>query len=146
MGELQEARDGARETLEVPRHILAADPSAYALRIRGESMSPLMQEGDAVVVSPAAEIFDGCLVAAYVEPDGDVVKRLHFLAAPVERGPRAPLPGPAGGDDERTLKELGAREALLLPANPAYPVIRIGGEGGREARIWGRVVLLLREL
>jgi SOS-response transcriptional repressor LexA len=147
LGEAQEARQAAREQLAVPPHILDADPGAYALRVRGDSMAPLLLEGDAVIVSPASELYDGCLVAAYVEPDGDVVKRLHMVG----RWPGAANPGfadsaaPQGRDGEASLPP-AYPEALLLPLNPAYPAIRLGGEHGREGRIWGRVVLLIREL
>jgi SOS-response transcriptional repressor LexA/DNA-binding XRE family transcriptional regulator len=128
LGEVQDARAAPREALEVPLQVLNADPDAYAMRVRGDSMAPLLLDGDAVIVSPAALPEDGCLVAAYVEPDGDVVKHFEWV--------RPAAPAAAGTTPE----------ALLRPVNPSYPVIRIGGELGRTARIWGRVVLLLREL
>lgn len=144
LGEEQEARETPRESLEVPQHILAADPAAYALRVRGDSMAPLLLEGDAVVVSPALWPEEGCLVAAYVDPDGDVVKRFTWAdggALAAFRKQQAVLE-----DGDAARPSYLTPEALLTPENPAYPVIRIGGELGRPARIWGRVVLLLREL
>ena len=35
---------------------------------------------------------------------------------------------------------------LLQPVNPRYPSVMLEPGGGREARIWGRVVLQQREL
>jgi repressor LexA len=119
IGEAQEQRDVPREMISVPRELYARDPQCYALRVVGESMQPLIRAGDIVVISPNAALAPGCIVAAYVEPDGDVLKQYQ--------------PQPDGG-------------LLLLPLNPAYPVLRAGGGSGREARIWGRVVLQQREL
>jgi SOS-response transcriptional repressor LexA len=82
-------------------------------------MQPLIQAGDLVVVSPAAPLSPGCIVAADIDPDGDVLKQY--------------IPQADGS-------------LLLLPLNPAYPPIRAGAPGGREARIWGRIVLQQREL
>ena len=119
LGETQEQRVAPRSQLAVPRRIYEQDPGAYAMRVVGDSMAPQLQAGDIVVVSPAAPLLDGCIVAAYVEPDGDVVK---------------------------IYRELENGQILLQPANPAYPSILLGAHQEREARVWGRVVLCLREL
>lgn len=147
LGEEQEPQDAARESLEVPRHILADDPGAYALRVRGDSMAPLLVEGDIVVISPARQPEEGSLVAAFVDPDGDVVKHFEWAgdSARARYAQQVADSGEAAGDEDRR-PSYYTPEALLKPANPAYPVIRIGGELGRPARIWGRVVLMLREL
>lgn len=118
-GEAQEQLDAPRATLAVPREVFARDPECYALRVSGDSMAPQLLDGDTVVVSPAAPLVDGCIVAAFVEPDGDVVKVYRRL--------------PDG-------------TVLLQPANSSYPAILLHHNGGREARIWGRVVLQQREL
>ena len=119
IGECQEQRTGPRRTLAVPREILERDPECYALRVVGDSMAPQLIEGDIVVISPAAVLVDGCVVAAYIEPDGDVIKLYRALK---------------GG------------AVLLQPANPRYPSLLLEPGGEREARIWGRVVLSQREL
>jgi SOS-response transcriptional repressor LexA len=119
LGEMQEQRRLPRCLLPVPRQLFEADPGCYALRVVGDSMAPAILSGDIVVVSPAAPLSDGCIVAAYVEPDGDVVKQYH------------------GGN---------GHPPRLVPLNPAYPVIELAGETAREARIWGRVVMQQREL
>lgn len=119
VGEAQEQRSAPRRYLQVPSELLARDPGCYALRVVGDSMAPALTEGDIVIVSPAAALHDGCIVAAFVEPDGDVVKAYHEL--------------PGGGVE-------------LRPLNPAYPAITLHNGAGREGRIWGRVVLQQREL
>jgi SOS-response transcriptional repressor LexA len=119
IGETQEQRAAPRRYLQVPAGLLERDPGCYALRVSGDSMSPVLLDGDIVVVSPAAPLHGGCIVAAYVEPDGDVVKEYHEL--------------PGGGIE-------------LRPLNRAYSVLTLGGGSGREGRIWGRVVLQQREL
>ncbi|MCB1186947.1 helix-turn-helix domain-containing protein [bacterium] len=120
-GESQQPRVEPRSYIEVPAGVVARDPQAFALRIVGDSMQPLLLEGDIVVISPAAQLIEGCIVAAYVEPDGDVVKRYH----------------PCRSAD---------CEARLRSANPAYADIKLGGENGRSGRIWGRVLFCQREL
>ena len=119
IGEAQEPRSRPRARLEVPARLLERDGGCYALRVSGQSMEPLLYDGDIVVVSPAAPLADGCIVAAWVEPDGDVVKLYH------------PLPG--GG-------------AILQPANPAFAPVVLERDGGRGARVWGRIVFQQREL
>lgn len=119
VGEAQEQRSTPRSYIEVPRHIYEQDPECYALRVVGDSMEPLLREGDIIVVSPGAPLPDGCLVAAYVEPQGDVVKVY------------------------RRAKAGGIR---LTSLNPAYPEIRLDEHEGPAGRIWGRVILQQREL
>lgn len=119
IGEAQEQRLEPRRQLGVPREVYARDPGCYALRVTGNSMAPQLLDGDLVVVSPAALLISGCIVAAFVEPDGDVVKQY------IERGDGA---------------------IVLEPLNPSYDSIVLEPDGEREARIWGRVVLQQREL
>ncbi len=118
-GEVQERRCHPRRHLGVPREVYERDPDCYALRVTGNSMCPLFQDGDIVVISPRAQLIDGCIVAAYVEPDGDVVK---------------------------VYREGEAGRVVLEPVNPDYPPLALEPNGGREGRIWGRVVLQQREL
>lgn len=118
-GEVQEQRAAPRRRIGVPREIFDRDPGCYALRVTGDSMSPQLLDGDLVVVSPAALLIDGCMVAAYVEPCGDIVK---------------------------LYRELPDGVIELAPVNPAYKTITIIPGGERNARIWGRIVLQQREL
>jgi len=119
IGEAQEQRAVPRQQLSVPREVYERDPGCYALRVSGDSMAPQLLDGDLVVVSPAAPLLDGCIVAAYIEPDGDVVKVYRVLPGGV---------------------------VVLQPVNPAYESVVLHTDDGPEARIWGRVVLSQREL
>jgi len=119
IGEVQSERSTPRRHLGVPREIYDRDPDCYALRVTGDSMSPLFQDGDIVVVSPRALLVDGCIVAAYIEPDGDIVK---------------------------VYREQPDGAVVLEPVNPEYPQLTLEPQGEREGRIWGRVVLQQREL
>lgn len=119
IGEAQEQRSAPRSELSVPREVYERDPFCYAMRVSGDSMAPGLLDGDIVIVSPAAPLHDGCTVAAYVEPDGDVVKLYR-------RRPDGTV--------------------LLEPANPRFPTIVLPPGGERSARLWGRVVLAQREL
>ncbi|HEX5578284.1 MAG TPA: transcriptional repressor LexA [Candidatus Limnocylindria bacterium] len=66
--------DGA-ESLDVPRSLQARDDS-YVLRVRGKSMiDALIDDGDYVVVQPAATARDGDLVVALLEDNGVTLKR-----------------------------------------------------------------------
>ena len=94
-------------------------PDCYALRVSGDSMSPNLLDGDIIVISPNATLIDGCIVAAYVEPLGDVVKVY-------------------------TTRANG--KVVLKPYNKAYDDIVLQPDKGRPAKIWGRVVMQQREL
>lgn len=119
IGEAQEQRMLPRSELSVPAEVFERDPACYAMRVSGESMAPQLIDGDIVIVSPAAPLVDGCTVAAYVEPDGDVVKIYRQL--------------PDGA-------------VLLQPANASYPTVVLARDDDRHGRLWGRVVLVQREL
>ena len=119
LGEAQEQRSEPRRMLQVPAEVLERDPGCYALRVVGDSMAPRLTDGDIVVVSPTAPLIDGCIVAAYIEPDGDVVK---------------------------VYRRLSESEVLLQPLNPDYPALVLAVGTWRSARIWGRVVFMQREM
>ena len=55
------------------------DPKAFALAVRGDCMSPkYASNGDDVIVTPSAELANGCLVAARLH-DGSVLFRQYVL-------------------------------------------------------------------
>lgn len=140
LGELQAPRFHPRAQIPVPADVLRRDSGAYALKVSGDSMLPQLASGDIVVVSPRAPLSPGCIVAARVDPDGDVVKQYRLL--------------PDG-------------RVQLIPLNPAYPMITLRASldslsalaasgrplppdalelEGAEGQLWGRVIMLLREL
>ena len=52
-----------------------------ALRVKGDSMSPTIEDGDLVLVDSEAALFDGCIVAARLKTGEQVVKRFRRLPA-----------------------------------------------------------------
>ena len=53
------------------------DPTAFALQVRGNSMSPKIEDGDIVVVSPQQEVHNGDICVIRVN-DEDVLKKIKF--------------------------------------------------------------------
>ena len=56
-----------------------ADPNAFALIVDGDSMSPNINSGDIVIVSPNSNVTNRCIVAISVNDDERTLKRLVFL-------------------------------------------------------------------
>lgn len=74
---------------------------SFALTVRGDSMSPLMKEGDRVIVDPDLQWTPGDIVVAKINGDEATLKKIRSL----------------GYKDGRPLIE-------LVPANPDYPTVR----------------------
>ena len=53
------------------------DPGAFALRVKGSSMSPRIEDGDVVIVSPQAEARNGDICVVRVEGE-DTLKKVKF--------------------------------------------------------------------
>lgn len=53
------------------------DPQAFALKVKGNSMSPRIEDGDVVVVSPAQEVHNGDIAVARVDGE-DTLKKVKF--------------------------------------------------------------------
>jgi repressor LexA len=53
------------------------DPGAFALRVKGNSMSPRIEDGDVVIVSPQAEARNGDICVVRVEGE-DTLKKVKF--------------------------------------------------------------------
>lgn len=53
------------------------DPTAFALVVKGNSMSPKIENGDIVVVSPQQEVHSGDICVVRVN-DEDVLKKIKF--------------------------------------------------------------------
>jgi SOS-response transcriptional repressor LexA len=119
LGEFQPGLTEPKGSLPVPGNIYSRDPTCYGMRVIGDSMEPLICPGDVLVISPASSVVDGCIVAACVEPEGDVVKRY---------------------------RELRDGRIALQSFNPKYADIVLEPGDGRTARIWGRVIMQQREL
>ncbi|MFL1463135.1 helix-turn-helix transcriptional regulator [Roseococcus sp. DSY-14] len=70
------------------------DPNAYALEISGDSMEPVLRDGDVVIISPAA---------------------------PIRRGDRVVVRTRLGEVMAKELRRMSARRIELASLNPAYP-------------------------
>jgi repressor LexA len=53
------------------------DPQAFALRVKGNSMSPRIEDGDVVVVSPSADVGNGDIAVVRVDGE-DTLKKVKF--------------------------------------------------------------------
>lgn len=53
------------------------DPQAFALKVKGNSMSPRIENGDVVVISPAQEVRNGDIAVARVDGE-DTLKKIKF--------------------------------------------------------------------
>lgn len=53
------------------------DPGAFALKVKGNSMSPRIEDGDIVIVSPQAEVRNGDICVVRVN-DEDTLKKVKF--------------------------------------------------------------------
>ncbi len=53
------------------------DPQAFALKVKGNSMSPRIEDGDVVVVSPSAETHNGDIAVVRVDGE-DTLKKVKF--------------------------------------------------------------------
>lgn len=74
---------------------------AFALTIRGDSMFPLMREGDRVIIDPDLQWMPGDVVVAKVNDHEATLKKVRAL----------------GYKDGQQIVE-------LVPANPDYPTVR----------------------
>lgn len=54
------------------------DPNAFAVEVRGQSMSPKYEEGDVVVVCPSKEVHSGDSAAVKLKSGAVMVKRVRF--------------------------------------------------------------------
>ena len=54
------------------------DPNAFAVEVRGQSMSPKYDEGDVIVVCPSKEVHSGDSVAVKLKSGAVMVKRVRF--------------------------------------------------------------------
>lgn len=62
---------------ESPIHTEVNDARAFAIRVKGDSMTPLISEGDMVVVTPSEEARSEQVVVAKLRDQGVVLKRIR---------------------------------------------------------------------
>lgn len=102
--------------ISIAPSVLASDPGAYALVVKGDSMHPEVQDGDIVVISPRTN-------SAW--KDGDIVAITY-------------------NGYEHTLKRIfdAGTHLILNSTNPAYLPLAVSKDD--EIRIWGKMVQLIR--
>jgi SOS-response transcriptional repressor LexA len=67
---------------EVTEKVAFSYPKKYgcmALRVRGESMHPTIENGDIVLVDSGAKLYEGCIVAARLKSGEQLIKRYRVL-------------------------------------------------------------------
>jgi repressor LexA len=65
------------------------DPQAFALKVKGNSMAPRIEDGDIVVVSPQQEVHNGDICVVRVD-DEDTLKRVKFEGSYIHLVPLNP--------------------------------------------------------
>ncbi len=112
------AEENVETTIHVDPSLAPASGEAFALRVRGDSMTEAgILDGDIVVARQQSTADRGDIVVALLD-DEATVKRFD------------PIPG----------------AVRLLPENPAYEPIVLSGEEGTQLRIAGKVVGLMRRM
>ena len=93
----------------------------FVLRIKGNSMYPLLMEGDSILVERCDTVDSGSLAVVLYNGYEATVKRVKYV--------------------------YGEDWLELIPANPEYPVKRLEGTELQECRVLGKVIKLIsREL
>jgi repressor LexA len=71
--------NGAVETVEVPPEMTKGRDDAFALRVKGMSMiDALINDGDLVLMQPAASADDGEVVAVWLKDEQEVTLKKYF--------------------------------------------------------------------
>lgn len=117
-GEAIEEETG--ETLQVPRSLLHGRPASdyMVLRVKGDSMSPQLLDGDRVIVLRCTSVDPGSIAVLMYDGWDATVKRVNYVR----------------GEDWLE----------MVPINPAYQTKRIEGPDLTECRVLGKVVDLIR--
>ena len=55
------------------------DPNAFALIVEGDSMTPIINSGDIVIVSPNSEVTNNSIAAVAINDDDRTLKKVIFL-------------------------------------------------------------------
>jgi repressor LexA len=96
----------------LPASALSAGYSYAYLRVKGDSMSPLLYEGDLALIRCQSSVDSGDIAAVVIDSEDGVVKRVRYGDGLIE----------------------------LLSENPDYPPRRFQGEDTARVRIFGRLM------
>lgn len=108
------------ETLQVPKAMLHGQPPEeyMVLRVHGNSMAPLLLDGDKAIVKRCTSVDSGSIAVIIYNGSEATVKKVKYI------------------NGENWLE--------MVPVNPAYPVKRIENEDLEQCRVLGKVVDLIR--
>lgn len=60
------------------------DITAYCVRVKGDSMSPKLEEGQLVLASPVKQVYSGDLAVVKIKNDAVLLKTVYFVQGMVE--------------------------------------------------------------
>ncbi len=109
------------EDIVVPPHLIKThNPNDYfVLQVKGNSMYPLLEDGDKVLVKRCNSVDSGTIAAVGYNGNEVTVKKVEYV----------------NGEDW----------LRLIPRNPEYPVKTISGSDLDQCHIYGEVVYLFRD-
>ena len=109
------------EDIIVPPHLIKTrNPDDYfVLEVKGDSMSPLLLNGDKVLIRRCNTVDSGPIAAVGYDNEQATVKKVEYIN--------------------------GENWMRLVPRNPDYPVITIKGSDLELCRVYGEVVYLFRD-
>lgn len=119
-GQALEEYTGAQES--IPAEDLHGRPASdyMVLRVNGNSMYPLLLDGDRILVERTTSVDSGSLAVILYGGEEATVKRVRYV--------------------------YGEDWLELIPQNPEYPPKRIEGPELEECRVLGKVLKLIRTL
>lgn len=109
------------EDMIVPPYLIKTrNPDDYfVLEVKGDSMSPLLENGDKVLIRRCNTVDSGTVAAVGFNDEQATVKKVEYIK----------------GEDWMR----------LVPRNPDYPVVTIKGSDLELCRVYGEVVYLFRD-
>lgn len=119
-GQAMEEYTGSLESIPA-EDLRGRSPEDFmVLRVNGNSMYPLLLDGDRILVERTTSVDSGSLAVVLINGDEATVKRVRY--------------------------KYGEDWLELLPQNPEFPPKRIEGPDLEECRVLGKVLKLIRTL
>lgn len=119
-GQAREEYTGSLESIPAEDLHGRSPEDFMVLRVNGNSMYPLLLDGDRILVERTTSVDSGALAVVLYNGEDATVKRVRY--------------------------KYGEDWLELLPQNPEYPPKRIEGPDLEECRVLGRVLKLIRTL
>lgn len=110
------AEDHADQPLSLTRRLVRHPAATFYVRAEGNSMAPMIESGDLLVVDRSRTAVDNDIVIAIVDGDFTV----------------------------KTMRRSADGRIMLVPVNPAFRPVVIPANG--QLDIWGTVTAIIREL